>query len=425
MKYKLLLIIFSLFLFSCDDEQAAGPAEADTYIKFFGASHSDVAYVARQTPDGGCVLLGTTEVDNEGTSVFKIKAIKVDNNGNMLWQKVYPEFLEDQSDFNISLTGRSIIVVEDGYIIVGDSIKNNGATRSSLFVMKINDNPTDNSFNFTSLNYQDISETANEYHIIGLDIIQDSDGNFRTISNYMNDGGEIIGTIFSKLNTDLSFDVNECTYDFPGKLALVKSLSEANDGDFIFGGTNKNNPIDNSILRKIPACFKNQSGASQNIVNNPQNDYTAGQVISTNIGYAMVGSNVTNTGKTDVFFALLNSDGTVRSNYPIIYSDNDNTFDGIGSEDEQGLTIANTSDGGFIIAGVTLSETAGEEDILLMKIDVLGNIQWTRAIGNANAESATYIQQATDGGYLIFGNTEFGGIDTMVLIKTDKNGNVN
>lgn len=425
MNYKFLLLIFSVLLvISCDDEQAAGPGNADTYIKFFGASNADIAYVLKQTSDGGCILLGTTEIDNEGTSVFKIKAIKVDNNGNTLWQKIYPEFLDDKSDFEVSLTGKSIIVVDDGYIIVGDSIQSDGSSRNSLFVMKINNDATDNSFDFISLNYEDITGSTTPYDVIGLDITQDSEGNFRTLSNVM-DGDEIIGTIFSKINADLTFDKDECTYNILGKLALVKSLHEASDGDFVFGGTNKNNVIDNSILRKVPACIQSISSASSYIVTNPENSYTASQIIATNIGYAMVGTNVTSTGKTDLFFALLNSDGTVRANYPLIYSDPENIFSGIGNEDEQGFTLANTADGGFIIGGSTLSETAGEEDILLIKTDALGNIQWSKTIGNENEEQATYIQQAADGGYLIFGNTEFGGVDTMVLIKTDKNGNIN
>ena len=425
MNYKFLLLLFSTLLaFSCNDEQAAGPGDASTYIKFFGAENADLAHMSQQTPDGGSVLLGSTEVLNdEGISTFKIKVIKVDKNGNQLWQKIYPDFDEDP-DGLISLTGRSIITVDDGYIIVGDSIQSNGVTNNnSLLLMRINDSATDNSFEFTALNYQNLTGESSRYNVIGLDIIQDTDGNFRIISNVV-DRNTVIGTIFSKINTDFSFDLNDCNYEFAGNLALVKSLHETSDGNFIFGGTNRSTSIDNSVLRRVPACFNNQSGGSDNLVSNPTNNYTAGQIISTNIGYAMVGTNVTGSGQTDVFFALFNSDGGVRNNSLKLYNSVDE-FDGIGDRDALGLTIANTNDGGYIIGGQTLEDTAGEEDILLIKTDALGNIQWTQVIGNANQERATHIQQAADGGFLIFGNTKFGGIDTMVLIKTDKDGNIN
>lgn len=438
-RFLLLLIFSALSIISCDDEQAAGAGDADTYIKFFGASNEDIAYQSRSTPDGGCILLGTTMIDNEGAPVSKIKAIKIDNNGNTQWQKIYPEFQEGNADFSISLIGRSIILMDDGYIIVGDRIKTDGSTPSSLFLMKINDSGADNDLEDSiSLNYQDITGVAGTgYNIAGIDIIQDSEGNFRTISNVQLPDGELIGTLFTQINADFTFDKDiNCFYDIPGQVDLVKSLHEANDGDFVFAGVDKKGAIDNSELRKVSACAKTISGASSDIVLNPEGNYTVNQVISTNIEYTMIGTRVLTTGKLSIFFALMNSDGTVKNNYPITYTDtrtvdDPEQFPGIGPDaganaaDEEAFTIANTIDGGFVIGGTTLSETAGEEDILLIKTDALGNIQWSKTIGNANQEKATHIQQAPDGGYLIFGNTEFGGIDTMLLIKTDKNGNVN
>jgi hypothetical protein len=425
MNYKFILLILSaLYTFGCNDEQAAGPGAANTYIKFFGAENIDLAYMLKQTADGGSVLLGSTEIINdEGISTFKIKVIKVDNNGNKLWQKLYPSIEEDE-DGLMSLTGRSIIVVDDGYMIVGDSIQSDGSTKRSLLLMKINDSANDTGYEATALNYEDLTGDPSPYHVLGMDIIQDSDGNFRIISNVMNDA-EVIGTIFSKINADFSFDSDDCNYEIDGKLALVRSLHEGSDETFIFGGTVRSTSIDNSVLRSVPSCFNGQGGGSDLVVTSPTDNYTAGQVIATTTGYAMVGTNVTASGQSDVFFVLFNSVGGVRDNTLMHYNNPTNEFKGIGDEDAFGHTIATTSDGGFIIGGETLQDTGGEEDMLLIKTDALGNIQWTKVIGNTNEERITHVEQADDGGYLLFGNTEFGGIDTMVLIKTDKNGNIN
>ena len=426
MNYKFLLFLFSISLMiRCSDEQTAEPTNASTYIKFFGASNSDIAYVARQTSDQGYILLGTTEIDNEGVSVFKIKVIKVDINGNTLWQKVYPDFLPENEDYQVSLTGRSIISVEDGYIIVGDSVKSDRSTKTSLFIMKINDSANDNSFEKLALNYQNNAGVVMPYDLHGIELFEDSDGNIRVISD-VTENDQLIGSWLLQINPNLTFDFNQnYSYNIKGKLQLTRFLHEAADGDFVFGGTSKIHSIDNAILRKVPAYFEGQSGASTSIISSPENHYTVGQIIATNIGYAIVGTHLTSTGDSDVFFVLLHSDGTPKTEPPIIYNDTNNKFTGIGSKDEEGLTIANTSDGGFIIGGLTLTESAGGKDILLIKIDHLGNIQWTKTIGNENQEHATHIQEDKGGGYLIFGNTEFGGINTMVLIKTDKNGNVN
>lgn len=441
MNYKSILFIFSvLFIISCNDEQEAGLGDTDTYIKFFGATHSDIAYTSQQTADGGCVLLGTTEIDNEGQKVFKIKVIKVDHNGNQLWQKVYPPFEMDQSDYQTSWTGRSIIVVDDGYIIVGDSIKSdqsdpNQTTNSSLLVMKINDSPTDNTIvSSSAMNYEDIIGTPSpidydllDYDVQGLDLIQDSQGNLRTISNILKDG-QVIGTLFNKLNPDLTFDLN-CLYESGENFNIVKSLIEKKSGEFAYGGTDIKESLENPKLILTPACQDISSNGGDLLIDNPSFNFTAGQVIATDIGFAMVGTTVASTQKTNVFFALFDINGAVRPNSLQIYTDPDKNQIGISDisddEDEQGRTITRTNDGGFMIAGSTLADTAGELDILLIKTDGLGNIQWTKVIGNTNEEYATHIRQSSDGSYLIFGNTEFGGIDTMFLIKTDKNGNVN
>ncbi len=430
MNYKFSLFIFLVFLIiSCNDEQSANPGDSDTYIKFFGASNSDVAYVARETSDGGSVLLGTTEIDNEGSPVFKIKVIRVDGNGNQLWEKIYPKFEQKQteesipSDYAYSLTGRSIIIVNDGYIIVGDSIQNDGLARSSLFLMKINDSPIDDSFEFTSMNYQNITGSSSPYDIQGLDIIEDSEGNFRTISNILDDG-EIIGTILNRVNADLSIDL-DCFYESEENFTLVKSLTENENGEFIYGGTDNKSMVDNPKLIITPSCQKNPSNGGDLLFANPANNFVASQVIATSSGYAMVGTNETGAGTTDVFFALFGQNGAARPNSTQFYDHDPGTYAGIGTESAEGLAITSTTDGGYMIVGSTLADTGGEADILLIKTDALGNIQWTKVIGDVNEENATHVEQAADGGYLVFGNTEFGGIDTMVLIKTDKNGNIN
>ena len=64
--------------------------------------------------------------------------------------------------------------------------------------------------------------------------------------------------------------------------------------------------------------------------------------------------------------------------------------------------IRETTDGGYIIAGYTLSFGSPYEAWLL-KLDNMGNIAWEKRYGENEWEEAHYIQQTSDGGYFMMG----------------------
>ncbi|TES92793.1 MAG: hypothetical protein E3J87_04215 [Candidatus Cloacimonadota bacterium] len=97
-----------------------------------------------------------------------------------------------------------------------------------------------------------------------------------------------------------------------------------------------------------------------------------------------------------------------------------------GSEYEEGRSILETADGGFIIAGLTGSYGVGNKDVYLIKTDSLGNAEWTRTYGGTADDKGYDVQITTDGGYIITGYTySFGsGSADVYLIKTNANGNI-
>lgn len=131
-------------------------------------------------------------------------------------------------------------------------------------------------------------------------------------------------------------------------------------------------------------------------------------------GYIVVGNTEPiGAGTKDVYLVKTGSNGD------ILWS---KTFGGNGGDD--GNSVMETSDGGYIIAGETGSYGAGSYDVYLVKTDTNGNALWAKMFGGAGNDDAHSVRQTSDGGYIIAGDTgSFGaGGSDMYLVKTDPNG---
>lgn len=90
------------------------------------------------------------------------------------------------------------------------------------------------------------------------------------------------------------------------------------------------------------------------------------------------------------------------------------TFGGITMDN--GYSVEQTSDGGYIVSGSTYS--GGIPDVYLIKTDAHGIKQWDTTPFTGG--TGYCVQQTTDGGYIIAGSTF--GISDVLLVKTDSNG---
>jgi hypothetical protein len=88
--------------------------------------------------------------------------------------------------------------------------------------------------------------------------------------------------------------------------------------------------------------------------------------------------------------------------------------------------IAPTSDGGYVVAGVTSSFGAGDFDVWVLKLDGQGNVVWQKTYGGAGRDGASAIAPTSDGGYVVAGSTNsFGaGASDVWVLKLDGSGNV-
>ncbi len=139
-------------------------------------------------------------------------------------------------------------------------------------------------------------------------------------------------------------------------------------------------------------------------------------------GYLMAGSTVSlaQYGYSDAW--LVKTDGQGIVEWSTVHG---------GSGNEDAMDGLETTDGGFIFVGMTDSEGTFDiydEAILLVKTDASGQAVWFRTFDHSDwgDELGESIAQTTDGGYILGGWFEEGADPGIgLLLKTDSSGNTN
>jgi hypothetical protein len=129
-------------------------------------------------------------------------------------------------------------------------------------------------------------------------------------------------------------------------------------------------------------------------------DHAYGVIQTSDGGYLVIGDTwnyIHGSSGDDCDFLVyrLNANGTKlwRKNYG-------------GTGRDYGLRAVQTADGGFAFIGYTWSYSNGDYDYLVYKVDASGNKLWRKNFGGTESDFGLFIQQTTDGGYVLSGITE-------------------
>ncbi|MGB4094684.1 MAG: T9SS type A sorting domain-containing protein, partial [Bacteroidales bacterium] len=107
-----------------------------------------------------------------------------------------------------------------------------------------------------------------------------------------------------------------------------------------------------------------------------------------------------NHGNSDYWVVKLNSSGDIEWQKCLG-----------GTNSDWAYSIQQTNDSGFIVAGYTHSNNGdvsgnhGYYDYWVVKLNSSGDIEWQKCIGGTNYEFANSIQQTSDGGFIVAGET--------------------
>jgi len=142
-------------------------------------------------------------------------------------------------------------------------------------------------------------------------------------------------------------------------------------------------------------------------------DYGYSVQQTTDGGYIIAGSTTSfGAGYEDVYLIKTNASGDTL--WTRTYG---------GTAMDVGCSVLQTTDGGFVIVGYTSSFGAGGLDVYLIKTNASGDTLWTRTYGGPNNDYGNSVHQTFEGGYIIAGSTlSFGAAGDVYLIKTNASG---
>lgn len=321
--------------------------------KTLGGTGIDIPYSIQQTTDNGYVIAGqssSTDFDvtsNHGNYDYWV--VKTDSSGAIQWQK--------------SLGGTGVDVArqvqqtfDGGYIISGYSRSNNG-----------------------DITGHHGSASISDFWIVKLDV----SGNLQWQKSLGGTGWDEATSIVQ--TSDSGF--------------IIGGYTTSNDGDI----TVNNGYYDYWVVKL------NYSGAMlwQKTLGGTNDDEAYSIKQTTDDGFIIAGysnsndSDVTgNHGDYDYWVVKLDTIGNIQWQKTLG-----------GSLVDKAYSIIQTLDGGYAVTGSSTSndgDVTGNhyyEDYWVAKLDTAGTIQWQKSLGGSSLDAALSIIQSADGGYVLAGNS--------------------
>jgi hypothetical protein len=364
-----------------------------TFQKTFGGTADDAAYSVQQTSENGYIITGYTY--NFSAGIQDVYLTKTNATGDTLWTKT---FGGTGSDYGYSVQQTT----DGGYIIAGYT-SSFGAGDKDVYLIKTTssgDTLWTRTFggNQVDIGYSIQQTTDGGYIIAGYTSSFDLENMDVYLIKTASTGDIVWTKTYGGNNNDVGYSVKQTadggfiiagwTYSFGSGSNDVYLIKTTADGD--------------------TSWTKTYGGAN--------GDYGYSVQQTADGGYIISGETLSfGAGSDDAYLIRTDASGTP------IWS---KTF---GETDEDfGYSVQPTTDGGYIVAGYTYGTSGNDKYVYLLKTAANGDTLWTKTFGGATGDARGYsVQQTTDGGYIISGNTNnFGaGNYDFYLIKTDSNGN--
>ncbi|MBX7140061.1 MAG: T9SS type A sorting domain-containing protein [Chitinophagales bacterium] len=397
-----LFTFLSLFLI----ENLFSQAPNIQWEKSLGGSGDDEAFSIQQTTDNGFIVAGySNSVDGdvtESNGVYDYWVLKLDEGGNITWQKT---FGGSSNDFPYSVQQTT----DSGFIVAGHAASPDG----------------DVSGNHGSFDYW-IAKLSASGDLQWQKSLGGSDAeNAFTIQQISNGDFIVVG---SSRSTDGDLTINHGLEDYwivklaaNGNLIWQKSLGgsdndrassvqQTSDGGFVTVGYTWSNDGDVGLTHGqfdewIVKLDSNGNFVWQKALGGTGGDeakcikqISGGGFIIAGYSGSNDGDVSNNHGDVDVWLLKLDANGNLVWQKCLG-----------GTADDRANSVHLTTNGDFIISGYSYSndgdvlENHGDADYWIMKVDADGNLLWEKSLGGSGTDAAYSAQQTSDGGFIVAG----------------------
>jgi hypothetical protein len=360
-----------------------------TFQRTYGGDSVDYGYQVRQTNDGGYVLIGAT--NSFGAGYSDVWLIKTDPFGDSLWTRTY-----GGTDYD---AGIAVAQTTDGYIVAGQT-RSFGAGHYDVWLIKT-DSSGDTLWTRTY--------GGTDYDGAGA-VAQATDG-YITAGQTRSFGAG--GWDAWLVKTDSSGDTLWTrTYGGTGT-DIGRSVVQTADSGFVIVGVTESSGAGSADVWLIKTNALGDTLWTRTFGGTGIDcGYSATQTVDS--GYAVVGYTASfGAGSYDAWLVKTNALGDTL--WTRTYG---------GTSIDYGYSVAQTRDGGYVIGGYTMSFGAGYQDAWLVKTDATGGTMWTQTFGGTGSDEGYSVAQTDDGGYVLVGRTQsFGLVEADAwLVKTDSAG---
>jgi len=365
---------------------ASEPPPETEWEKTFGGIYDDYAYSVQQTTDGGYIMAGGT--NTYGAGWYDVYLVKTDASGNMEWEQTFGGSSRDEA--------RSVQQTMDGGYIIAGSTGSYGAGGGDFYLIKtdaLGDMVWEKTFGGSG------SDEARS-------VQQTPDGGY--IIAGMTDSYGAGSWDFYLVKTDASGNMTwEQTFG-GSDYEDAYSVEQTTDGGYILAGATESYGAGWADVYLVKTDASGNMTWEQTFGGiDDEFAYTVEQ--TTDGGYIIAGEKYS-FGTDSYDFYLVKTDALGNMEW-------EQTFG--GSNYDAAYSAEQTTDGGYIMAGATTSYGEGLRDVYLIKVDTSGNIEWEKTIGGSSHDFAYSVKQTTDGGYILAGLTiSYGaGLQDVYLVK--------
>ncbi|MDD3284223.1 MAG: PKD domain-containing protein [Patescibacteria group bacterium] len=323
----------------------------------------------KATSDGGCIMVGSTNSYRSGGQDAYI--IKIDIYGNLQWSRTFGGSQQD--------IAYCVDETPTGYCITGFTRSYDSPDNTNLWLFKVD----------TAGSYQWMRTYGGSQDDVGVSLQYTTDNGY-IITGYIRSNNELSGdpsgdiwliktNWFGEREWHRRFVFDDC-WD------VGRSVTQTSDGGYAIAGKQNNK-----------ACLikTDSNGSLQWTRDFPgYPDCYSMQQISDG-GYILCGATTNISGTWDFYLLKTDSDGNLQ------WSRNFG-----GTQEDYGRSVAQTSDGGYVIFGTTNSFGLGNYDTWVIKTDANGNEQWNKTIGTTGDNQGYSIAQTLDDGYVMAGYSD-------------------